>query len=160
MSRIGDPARSQRGFTLIEILVVLAVVGLIMAFVLPMISGSRSRAGLRAAANEIAAALRSTRSLATTHGRAETFVLDTAHAAFRAGSTASPQRLPGGIALAIVTIAQERETDTVGSIRFFADGSSTGGGVRLSSGTNESDVLVDWLTGRVMIEDVVHAAAQ
>jgi hypothetical protein len=38
-----------------------------------------------------------------------------------------------------------------GIIRFFADGSSTGGVVRLVRGERRADVAIDWLTGRVAI---------
>ena len=40
----------------------------------------------------------------------------------------------------------DRKTDT---IRFFPDGSSTGGRVRLEAGDERYDIDIDWLTGRV-----------
>ena len=39
------------------------------------------------------------------------------------------------------------------SIRFFPDGSSTGGHISLIEGKTEYRVNVDWLTGRIAIED-------
>jgi hypothetical protein len=39
----------------------------------------------------------------------------------------------------------------VGVIRFFGDGSSTGGSVTILQGERRSDVTVDWLTGRVSL---------
>jgi general secretion pathway protein H len=160
MSRIGDADCAQRGFTLIEVTVVLVIVALVTALVMPQLSGVQSKADLRTAARGIAAGLRTTRNLAMTHGRSEAFVVDTASGAFRAGSTASPRRVPSGVHLVLLTTADERIYDAVGSIQFFADGSSSGGGVRVAKGNNQDEVLVDWLTGQVSIEDAVNGAAR
>jgi general secretion pathway protein H len=147
------------GFTLIELLVVLTVAALIVALVLPRLTGTQQKAALHTAAHEVAAALRNTRSLAMTRGRPEAFILDTANGAFRAGPAAA-SRLPHGIRLALVTVASDREGASQGRIQFFADGSSTGGGVVLTAGKDRNQVLVDWLTGRVSIAEDAHAAAR
>ncbi|HEY3919301.1 MAG TPA: GspH/FimT family pseudopilin [Stellaceae bacterium] len=149
-----------QGFTLIEMLVVLTVAALIVALVLPRLTGTQEKAALRAASHEIAAALRSTRSLAMTRGHPEAFSVDTASGAFRAGPTEVSGRLPRGIRLALVTVAVDRDNASEGRIQFFADGSSTGGGVELAAGKESSEVLVDWLTGRVSITEGLHAAAR
>ena len=47
----------------------------------------------------------------------------------------------------------EVESARKGSIRFYADGSSTGGRITVSSGERKYLVDVDWLTGRVSIAD-------
>ena len=44
-------------------------------------------------------------------------------------------------------------SDKRGAIRFYPDGSSTGGRITVSSGERKFLVDVDWLTGRVSIED-------
>ena len=41
--------------------------------------------------------------------------------------------------------------DKVGAIRFYPDGSSTGGRITVASGERKYLVDVDWLTGRVSI---------
>lgn len=159
MSPTGKPYRIEDGFTLIEVIVVIAVLGLITMMILPMMTGTQSRAEIQAAARELAAGLRSTRNLAMTHGRAEAFVVDTASGAFRAGSTATPRRVSSGVHLLLVTTTDEQFDDKVGAIRFFADGSSSGGGVKLAKGNSGNTVLVDWLTGRVSIAGEASVAA-
>jgi general secretion pathway protein H len=155
------PRRGRRsGFTLIEVIVVLGVMALITAIAVPRLTGAQAKTDLQAAARELAAALRSTRNLAMTSGRAEIFSVDTASGAFRPGASRMPSRVPSGIRLLLVTTTDDQVNATTGGIRFFADGSSTGGGVRLSNGKAGNDVLVDWLTGSVSIGNGVHAAAR
>ena len=51
---------------------------------------------------------------------------------------------------AVLLLAACSEQDT-GAIRFFPDGSSTGGRVTLMVGERSYAVDVDWLTGRVRV---------
>jgi general secretion pathway protein H len=150
---------AQRGFTLIEMLVVLTIAALIVGLALPRLTGATETATLRTAAHEVAAALRNTRSLAMTRGQTEAFVIDIANGAFRAG-TASPGRLPRGVRLALVTVTSDQASASQGRIQFFADGSSTGGGLLLATGKKRSQVLVDWLTGRVSVAEEANASAR
>jgi hypothetical protein len=41
----------------------------------------------------------------------------------------------------------------IGQIRFFPDGSSTGGRIGLSRNDRRAAVAVDWLTGLVSVDD-------
>ena len=138
------------GFTLIEILVVLAILALVTGFAVPRIIGSRDRMEMQTAARLVAAALRSTRNIAMTSGNDQALTLDTGVAALLAPAGRAV-RLPTDIRPVLFTATREQVADTVGRIRFFPDGSSTGGGVRLIQGEQQTDVLVDWLTGRVSI---------
>lgn len=160
MTSRSDPAmRSDRGFTLIEMLVVIAIVALLAAFALPRFSSAEAKADLSSTARILAAGLRSTRSLAMAQGRSEAFTVDIAHRLFRAG-TGAPQPMTKTLDLTLVTASRERLDAAVGSIRFYADGSSTGGGISLRSDTRGALVLVDWLTGRVSIVEVPDAATR
>lgn len=158
MLRTGRIASAERGFTLIEMMVVLALLALISAMILPMMGGSQAKADVQAAARELAAGLRTTRNLAMMRGHSESFLVDTGNGSFRAGKGSAARRIPGGVQAVLVTATQEQISDRIGGIRFFADGSSTGGGVRLAKGKSRDQVLVDWLTGRVSMGDGVHAA--
>lgn len=135
------------GFTFVEMLVVLVVVALVVALVPPLLAGGEARLQLAAAAREIAGALRETRSLAIREGRSEAFVLDGA-GRFRAGA-GLVHRLPEELRVSITGVADGRAR---AAIRFFADGSSTGGRLVLLRGERRLDVTVDWLTGRVALD--------
>jgi general secretion pathway protein H len=149
MSPTGEHTRRTAGFTLIELLVVLGVLALVLAAALPLLPGAADRTALRTAAGEIAAGLRETRSLALARGRSAAFTLDTARHAYRVGDEVVWHALPANVAMELFTAAQEQLDDVTGDIRFFSDGSSTGGGVRLGQGKTGDEIRVDWLTGRV-----------
>src|SRR5713226_6769719 len=140
------------GFTLIEVLAVLAILGVALALVVSYRAPATSRLDLRASAAAVASGLRLARSEAILENRAVTFDLDLAGHRFRAGS-ATPQKLPPGLAIELLTIAGERRLGLAGDIRFNPDGSSTGGRITLADGGRTIVVGVDWLTGRVSTAD-------
>jgi general secretion pathway protein H len=64
-----------------------------------------------------------------------------------------PRKLPDNLELKLYAAQSEVTSDRRGSIRFYPDGSSTGGRITVASGERKYLVDVDWLTGRVSIGD-------
>lgn len=141
------------GFTLIEMLVVMAVLTLVTLLVPAYLTAGRARAELKAAARAIASSLRETREEALARNRSEAFVIDLVRSSYHGTDARSDGRLPAGTETALVTTAEQAGDAGHGSIRFFPDGSSTGGGVILTRGEVRYEVLVDWLTGRVSLAE-------
>ncbi len=138
-----------RGFTLLELLVVLALVALALALVPPMFSRGVPGTELKAAARQVAAGLKEGRSRAIA-GNAEVAVaVDVEAHSLRVGEGTPSRALPAALTLKLVIAESERRGENGGTIRFFPDGSSTGGRVTLSLGESTYDVEVDWLTGWV-----------
>ena len=148
-------AARMRGFTLIELLVVLVIAAFITALVVPRLTGATERAAVRSAARELEAALRTTRSAAMAEGRPQALIIDTARGVFQQGSRSG--RLPSGVHLLLTTTTGDRLDAQTGRIRFFPDGTSTGGGIDVWAGSDRNQVLVDWLSGRVSVEEDSHA---
>ncbi|MBK5971208.1 MULTISPECIES: GspH/FimT family pseudopilin [Thiorhodovibrio] len=144
---------SEHGFTLVELLVVLAIAGLMLSLTPPLISAALPGVELKAAARRTASALRVTRELAISSGQDQAWVLNVADNRYRIAATGRDGRLPSGIDLKLLGAEREMRGDDEGGVRFFPDGSSTGGNVILTRDGHGYQVGVNWLTGRVLIAD-------
>jgi general secretion pathway protein H len=139
------------GFTLIEMLVVLAIMGLVMAVALPDFGRLAPSLRQRAAAGDLAAALRDARGQAIRSNGETTLTLDVGSGTYALSYRPDTRQLGRTFDLSMRTAAHEAADGRAGSIRFFPDGSSTGGRISLSSGRSIHTVVVDWLTGHVRI---------
>lgn len=152
--RSGAPAgRFARGVTLLELLVVLMIMALVAGLMMPMFGPGVSTAELKTAAREVAAGLRLARTEAVAKRREALVTLDLAQRTFRVDGEQRVHPLPRNIELKLFTAQADLVSESVGAIRFFPDGGSTGGRVTLAAGERKFDVDVDWLTGRVTILD-------
>lgn len=142
-----------RGYTLTELLVALAIIGLVLVAVPLMAGRSGPGAQAKAAALEVASALRQTRGQAIADFKSQVFVLDTERGVYRAGSKGSETKLPDELAINLYTARSEIDEEGRGRIRFFPDGSATGGRVTLTAKGRRYVVAVDWLTGMVELEE-------
>ena len=127
----------QGGFTLLEMLVVLAVLGLTVGLVVAR--GPLRSAGLdaRTAASVLAGTLRAARSEAI--ARDQPVTVSIAGSTVRVGAA-----LPRALGAAL-------QSDR--PITFAPDGTSGGGRVAVVAGPVRKLVTVDWLTGRVSVAD-------
>ncbi|MEM7251180.1 MAG: GspH/FimT family protein [Pseudomonadota bacterium] len=152
MNSISPTRRHVRGFTLFELLIVLVLLALALGIVVPSLGGG-SATELRSAAADLSSALRKVRAEAMTRNRSVVLTLDVERKAIRIGDTPSERRLPQGVEYELFTADTERTGDTSGRVRFFPNGSSTGGRVTVSVGERSLLVDIDWFTGRVRVID-------
>jgi general secretion pathway protein H len=138
---------SAAGFTLVELLVVLAILGLAMAIALPRLLQPSPALQLDAAMRALIGAMRSTRSAAIAQNEELVLVLDVNSRSF-ASPVAREQTLPRDAQMALKIAEPERESPSRGGIRFYPDGSATGGEVVLSLKDKEARICVHWLTGQ------------
>lgn len=135
-----------RGFTLLETLVVLVILAMALAVVVPAVSR-----GLGTSLNDVArdmhTGLRKARSQAVNLQHSTLFVLDMEDYVFRVDG-GSPRAIPRAFELHARTATREMRDHRAG-IRFYPDGSSTGGRLGISEGDAYVWLEVDWLTGRV-----------
>ncbi|MBV8505665.1 MAG: type II secretion system protein [Acetobacteraceae bacterium] len=137
--RAESARRDEAGFTLIEMIVVIAIVALIAGLVLmrqPWTSAGFEREATQRA---LADALRLAHSRAITQGR-NVAVLTGAAGFSVDGGPVRP--LPA------------HQTLSASHIVFMPDGGSSGGTIMLASGQKRIVVTVNWLTGRVRAGDV------
>ena len=141
------------GFTLIEVIVTLTILGLALVIVAGYKAPWSSGLGLKGTASELASGLRLARSEAIASNRPVAFDLDVNDHLYRVG-TGAKRRLPANLSIELLTINGESRGASVGDIRFNPDGSSTGGRIALADGTRHMAVGVDWLTGRVSVANI------
>ncbi|HEX9646393.1 MAG TPA: GspH/FimT family protein [Alphaproteobacteria bacterium] len=142
---------AQRGFTLIELLVVLVVIGLILAAAPVALRRGAPAIEARVAAGEVAAVLRRARSEAILGNRDVAVAFDTDAGAYALGEDAPWQALPGRVTLSVETARSELRDAHVAGVRFFADGSATGGRITVARDGQSYHVMLDWLTGQVSV---------
>ena len=143
----------QSGFTLIELVAVVALIGIALAVLSLSFSKSMNSAKVQAASRDLVAALRYTRGQAIVKGRQAALDLDTQNNTYQAPGRPLV-KLPGDMRMTLLTADSEQTGATSGRIRFFADGASTGGHVSIFAGQREWRVNVNWLTGQVTREEV------
>lgn len=149
---------STAGFTLLELLAVLLILALVTALVVPSLGGGAS-VEIKSAALSLAAGLRQTRNHALNENRPAVLALDVNKREFQLPGEPRARKLPQEIEISLFTARSERLDEYRAGIRFFPDGSSTGGRITLTTDAMRYLVDVDWLTGRVsVIESVVEEA--
>jgi general secretion pathway protein H len=142
-----------RGFTLLELLVVLAIIGLVLAAVPGFLLRDQPTLAFERTVRQLVDGLRQTRSEAMVRNREEVFQIDTETHAWRPGREQALHQLDPAFEIELLTARGERIGATGGQIRFYPDGSATGGRIRLATDGLGAAVVVDWLTGRVTVDD-------
>lgn len=141
----------QTGFSLAEIIVVLVLIAGVVTIFSVGIARSVSSAEIRNASREIVAGIRHTRGQAIVQREQQVFMVDGASRTWQAANR-SPVELPDGLEIEMLTARSELTSERAGGIRFYPDGSSTGGSVTLLMQDREWTINVAWLTGEVSLE--------
>jgi len=144
-------AKSIQGFTLLELMIVLLISVLGFAAIGSNISSGNQSTRLKTAARNIASALRYAHGQALMTRKPISVAVNLGDNSYRISNRPKIYRLDKEIEISL-TVAEEEFTEgEQGSIRFFGDGSSTGGRIKLELGTQEQTVDVNWITGAVRI---------
>ncbi|MBV8698027.1 prepilin-type N-terminal cleavage/methylation domain-containing protein [Bradyrhizobium sp.] len=142
---------SQQGFTLLEMVCIIALIAVLAAVLLPALARHTSRAQLQAYALEAATVLKTDRDIAIRR-HADVATLVDAHArAIRSGATAQALRIPEDVRFDALLPKTCRQYAALSTISFFADGMSCGGAIALTRLDQTYEIRVNWLTGRIEI---------
>ncbi len=142
---------TQRGFTLLELIVALAIMAFVATLTLPTFSRRPGALEAAAAARDLASTLRYARSRAVAFNRPTEVIIDPGRGLYQS-TEASARAVAQGLQLAFDTPQEEKGARGQARIRFFPDGSSTGGRVALSAQELRYEVWVRWLDGRVSVQ--------
>ncbi len=141
----------QRGFSLLELLVVLVIIGVALSAFQGFVRRDGSPMTLDYAASTLADALREARQEAILKNRDSHFEIDVDNRSYWRGSLPNPVKINNDILLDMVTARTQQTGHKRGFIRFFSDGSSTGGKIGLANSSGRREIEVDWLTGDISV---------
>jgi general secretion pathway protein H len=142
------------GFTLIEIICVLAIIAILAAIVLPAFPHGTSRPRLEGYALQTAAILNADHNAARRHHTEIATVIDAPLRTIRSGATGRVVRLPPDVTVEAMLAARCNHRPAGSTIRYYASGMSCGGAIALTRGGTGFQVRVNWLTGGVDVVPV------
>jgi general secretion pathway protein H len=149
-SQVGN-ASGTEGFTLLELVCVLAIVSILAAIVIPALPHGTSRARLESFAIETAAMLKADRNAAIRNRVQVVTEIDAPQRVVRSGASGRVIRVPDDVAFDALLAARCNQRPAGQTIRFFASGMSCGGAIALTRLGVGYEIRVNWLTGGVEV---------
>ena len=141
------PGAGDRGFTLVELLAAITIVGLLLAVSVPASMRFYDSIKYRQSVRDVITLLGSARYQAVNTGKAQDVMIDTQARKLRLNEDA--RTFPDGFNL-VVRTAREVNRDNKGIIRFYPEGGSSGGDIDIERPDGSGvRISVDWLVGRV-----------
>lgn len=138
---------AEDGFTLIEVVAALAILGLLLALALPPMAIGTSRPKMEALAVRVASLLDGDRRSAMLSHRVVASSVDMSRRLLRSGSGGAAVVIPDDVALSSTLARSCLGAANGDRIVFLPTGMSCGGSVTLAAAGRAIDVKVNWLTG-------------
>jgi len=139
------------GFTLLELVCVIAIVSMLAAIVIPALPRGTSRALLESFAIETAAMLKADRNAAIRNRVQVVTEVDAPQRTVRSGATGRVIRVPEDVAFDALLAGRCNQRPAGQTIQFFASGMSCGGTIALTRLGVGYEIRVNWLTGGVEV---------
>ena len=141
----------ERGFTLLEMVCVLAIIALLAAVLLPFIPHETSRSRLQAYALQTAALLKGDRDAAIMRRTSVATLVDADARSIRSGASRSAIAIPADVRFDALLPQTCRQRAALSTISFFSNGTSCGGAITLTRFDTGYEIRVNWLTGRIEV---------
>jgi general secretion pathway protein H len=146
-----DGRAGEQGFTLLEVVCVVAILTIIVALIPPMISRGTSRSKLEAYAIATAGLLKADRNAALRRHTSVATEVNAKSRILRSGATGRVIRVPDDVTFDALLAAVCDKSAAGSTIRFFPSGMSCGGVISLARSGFGYEIRVNWLTGGVEI---------
>ena len=145
--------RLAHGFTLLELMVVIVIIGAVLALSPPLFSAGVTAAEQRSVTRAVAQTLRFARSEAIANRTDVGVEFNLEERTYQLPGGKKRGKWPSTIELGLTTTEAETVDPKHGYVRFYSDGGSTGGRVTLKYKEREYRIDIGWLNGRVAIEE-------
>jgi len=142
------------GFSLLEVVCTLAILGMVAVLAVPRLPRDTSRVQLEAYAVKIAALLKADRYTAMRRRVSIATEVNAAARLVRSGATGQLVEVPSDVVVDSHLAARCKDHQRESSIRFLASGMSCGGVIVLRRSGFGYEVRVNWLTGGIEIVPV------
>ena len=108
---------------------------------------------IKASANDLYHDIKYVRNMAIMSGRQTSLTLNTRSSSYSSETKDNGKiiNLPADISIRVKDADVSEDDEDISIIRFFADGSSSGASIELSTDGRVFTIFVDWLTGKVSI---------
>lgn len=140
---------AERGFSLLELMIVVAIMALTVAVAASSLGRSSTAARLHPLAVRIAADLKLARADAMALNRPVDVAFEANSHAYRVSTARQPVVLPASIGYTFTPAPEFQRLTDADRLVFYPDGSSTGAELTLADGPVAVTLVVDWLTGAV-----------
>lgn len=145
----------ERGFTLVELLVVFAILALIMGLAPVAFDRLRESSQYRDTVRTMLSQMRAARYRAMVEGREVRFVVDLNQRLYGIDG-AAPTAMPESLKFRATVAGTEMFGGSRAAIRFLPGGGATGGSIEILRAQGAGTRLrVDWLSGRVTQEGLL-----
>ncbi|MES9831692.1 MAG: prepilin-type N-terminal cleavage/methylation domain-containing protein [Candidatus Thiodiazotropha sp. DIVDIV] len=139
-----------RGFTLIELMLVLVLMGMLFSLTPPLLHKAFPTIKLKAATRDLAQEIRYVQQTAIITGRESKMRFEIENNLYQSDlvNQGEVRHLPDGISFTTQEVADRQQ---ILVLRFYPDGSSSGGLIILGNEAQGFVIAVDWLTSQVKI---------
>ena len=146
MKRLRNKAHS--GFTILEMIISLALIGMLIGISSQLIRGPGGRIEIESSMRGLCRSLRASHALSMARNNEIIFRIDyNKHSYFSDGI--QERFLSKDIIINAITSRYGPQNETLNTITFFPDGSSSGGDIFLALGSYKAKISVNWLTSEV-----------
>lgn len=141
------------GFGMIEMLVVLAIIGVMFSIALPHLRPHRSDTSIQLA-QQVFSLAQATRLAAIKNNEPRSIAISVRNRDIKTETKGQAIQVPAGVEFNVTFGRGEEHASENGRITFFPTGGSTGGRISFRQGNAEpASVSVNWLTGAVSLEN-------
>jgi Tfp pilus assembly protein FimT len=148
-SQAGSTGHPNAGFVLVDLVVTIAIIGLLIALSMPYLKVQTTPTRMHLVLTNIASLLRNARTAAIVQNHSVTAVLDNDRHLIRSGDAIV--YLPADVGVSPASGGRCVSDDRLTEIIFYGDGTNCGGVLRFSQGREFYRLRVNWVTGYVEI---------